>query len=148
SECGGDWWSYSRIGNKIFLYIGDATGHGAPAALITSAATSAAAVMETMPDITPGRALTILNRAIHQTSKGSIMMTFFVASIDLDNNTFTYSSASHDPPYLLRRTGEKLGRKDLTPLNEVNGPRLGDRKDFIYDEASLEFNPGDLLFFY
>jgi phosphoserine phosphatase RsbU/P len=49
SECGGDWWSYSRIGNKIFIYIGDATGHGAPAALITSAA----AVMETMADITP-----------------------------------------------------------------------------------------------
>ncbi len=148
SECGGDWWSYSRIGNKIFIYIGDATGHGAPAALITSAATSAAAVMETMPDITPGRALTILNRAIHQTSKGSIMMTFFVASIDLDSNTFTYASASHDPPYLLRRTGEKLGRKDLVPLNEVNGPRLGDRKDFVYEETSLEFTPGDQMFFY
>lgn len=148
SECGGDWWSYSRIGNKIFIYVGDATGHGAPAALITSAATSAAAVMETMPDITPGRALTILNRAIHQTSKGSIMMTFFVASIDLENNTFTYASASHDPPYLLRFTGEKLGRKDLVPLNEVNGPRLGDRKDFVYEETSLEFTPGDQMFFY
>jgi len=148
SECGGDWWSYSRIGNKIFIYVGDATGHGAPAALITSAATSAAAVMETMPDITPGKALTILNRAIHQTSKGSIMMTFFVASIDLDKNIFTYASASHDPPYLMRKTGEKLGRKDLVPLNEVNGPRLGDRKDFVYEETSLEFTPGDQVFFY
>jgi phosphoserine phosphatase RsbU/P len=76
------------------------------------------------------------------------MMTFFVASIDLDNNTFTYASASHDPPYLLRRTGEKLGRKDLVPLNEVNGPRLGDRKDFVYEETSLEFTPGDQMFFY
>jgi sigma-B regulation protein RsbU (phosphoserine phosphatase) len=92
--------------------------------------------------------MTILNRAIHQTSKGSIMMTFFVASIDLDNNTFTYASASHDPPYLMRCTGEKLGRKDLMPLNEVNGPRLGDRKDFEYEETTLEFNPGDLIFFY
>jgi sigma-B regulation protein RsbU (phosphoserine phosphatase) len=148
SECGGDWWSYSRIGNKIFIYVGDATGHGAPAALITSAATSAAAVIETLPDMTPGKALTILNRAIHQTSKGSIMMTFFVCSIDLDSNTFTYASASHDPPYLLRRTGEKLGRKDLVPLNEVNGPRLGDRKDFVYEDTSLEFTAGDQLFFY
>jgi sigma-B regulation protein RsbU (phosphoserine phosphatase) len=148
SECGGDWWSYSRIGNKIFLYIGDATGHGAPAALITSAATSAAAVIESMPDITPAKAMTILNRAIHQTSKGSIMMTFFVAAIDLDQGTFTYACASHDPPYLMRKTGEKLGRKDLMPLNEVNGPRLGDRKDFVYDEKTVEFYPGDLVFFY
>lgn len=148
SECGGDWWSYSRIGNKIFLYIGDATGHGAPAALITSAATSAAAVIEGLPDVTPGKAMTILNRAIHQTSKGSIMMTFFVAAIDLDQGTFTYACASHDPPYLMRKTGEKLGKKDLVPLNEVNGPRLGDRKDHIYEEKTVEFYPGDLVFFY
>lgn len=148
SECGGDWWSYSRIGNQIFLWIGDATGHGAPAALITSAARSAAAVIELLPDISPSRALTILNRAIHQTSKGQIMMTFFLASIDLDKKTLTYASASHDPPYLLRRKGEKLSKKDLVPLNDVNGPRLGDQKDFQYEETSVEFEPGDLIFLY
>ncbi|MGZ3722839.1 MAG: AAA family ATPase, partial [Bdellovibrionales bacterium] len=31
TECGGDWWSYSKIGDWIYVYIGDATGHGAPA---------------------------------------------------------------------------------------------------------------------
>jgi phosphoserine phosphatase RsbU/P len=148
SECGGDWWSYSRIDNKIFIYVGDATGHGAPAALITSAARSAAAVIESMPGVTPGKALTIMNRAIHQTSKGSIMMTFFIASIDLDANQFTYSSASHDPPYFMRRSGEKITKKDLMPLNEVNGPRLGDQKDFQYQETSIDFQPGDQVFFY
>ncbi len=148
SECGGDWWSYSRVGNKIFLWIGDATGHGAPAALITSAARSATAVIEAMPDMTPGVALSILNRAIHQTSKGSIMMTFFVASIDLDENKFTYASASHDPPYFMRKSGDKLVKKDLVPLNEVNGPRLGESKDFIYADTSVDFAPGDMLFLY
>lgn len=148
SECGGDWWSYSRIGNKVFIYVGDATGHGAPAALITSAARSAAAVIESMDDVTPAKALTILNRAIHMTSKGSIMMTFFVGAIDLDEKTFTYASASHDPPYLMRRSGEKLSKKDLKPLNDVNGPRLGDQKDFQYEETSFPWEPGDMLFFY
>jgi sigma-B regulation protein RsbU (phosphoserine phosphatase) len=148
SECGGDWWNYSRVGNQIFLWIGDATGHGAPAALITSAARSAAAVIETLPDVTPGKALSILNRAIHQTSKGQIMMTFFVACIDLDKNQFSYSSASHDPPYLMRKTGELLMKKDLTPLNEVNGPRLGESKDHVYQDMVLEFTPGDILFLY
>lgn len=148
SECGGDWWNYSRTGNKIFLWIGDATGHGAPAALITSAARSAAAVIESMPDVTPGRALSILNRAIHQTSKGQIMMTFFIACIDLDEKTFSYASASHDPPYLMRRTGDKLSKKDLVPLNDVNGPRLGDQKDFQYEDIKIPFEPGDLLFLY
>lgn len=148
SECGGDWWNYSRVGNRIFIWIGDATGHGAPAALITSAARSASAVIEMFPDMNPGRALSIMNRAIHQTSKGQIMMTFFVAAIDLDKNTFTYACASHDPPYLLRKTGEKLSKKDLMPLIDVNGPRLGEVKDHTYEDKVIEFTPGDILFFY
>ena len=148
SECGGDWWNYSRIGSKVFLWVGDATGHGAPAALITAAARSAAAVIESMPDMTPARAMTVLNRAIQQTSKGSIMMTFFIASIDLEAQTFTYACASHDPPYFMRRKGEKLVKRDLIPLNEVNGPRLGDQIDFVYDQTTISFVPGDLLFFY
>jgi sigma-B regulation protein RsbU (phosphoserine phosphatase) len=148
SECGGDWWSYSRIDNKIFIYVGDATGHGAPAALITAAARSAAAVIESMPGITPGKAMTILNQAIQMTSKGSIMMTFFVAMIDLDQNKFTYASASHDPPYFIRKSGEKVTKKDLLPLNDVNGPRLGDQKGHVYDEITMDFQPGDQVFFY
>lgn len=148
SECGGDWWNYSREGNRIYLWIGDATGHGAPAALITSAARSAAAVIELLPEVSPGKALSILNKAIHQTSKGQIMMTFFVACLDLDQKTLTYSSASHDPPYLIRRTGEKISKKDLIPLNEVNGPRLGDQKEFLYDDHTVELNEGDFLFLY
>lgn len=47
SECGGDWWHYCMInGRAVFFRIGDATGHGAPSALITSAAKSAAAIIE------------------------------------------------------------------------------------------------------
>ncbi len=148
SECGGDWWSYSQVGDKIFLFIGDVTGHGAPAALITSAARSAAAVIEGLPDMSPGRALSIMNRAIYLTSKGQIMMTFFMASIDLVKGTFTYASASHDPPYLLKQNSEKLTKKDLIPLNDVNGPRLGDQKEHQYKEVTVDFAPGDLVFLY
>ena len=35
SECGGDWWYHSHNNGKSYLWIGDATGHGAPAALVT-----------------------------------------------------------------------------------------------------------------
>jgi len=148
SECGGDWWNYSRVGNKIYVWIGDATGHGAPAALITSAARSAAAVIESLPDMDPGRALTILNRAIHQTSKGQIMMTFFIACIDTDQKRMTYACASHDPPFLMRSKSDKITKKDIIPLNDVNGPRLGDQKDHQYKDFTVEFDPGDQIFFY
>lgn len=149
SECGGDWWSYSKIGNKVFLWIGDATGHGAPAALITSAARSAAAVIETFPDMTPSVGLQVMNHAIHQTSKGKINMTFFLGCLDLETGLLRYSCASHDPPYLMKkRPGTALKKKDLIPLMDVNGPRLGEKADTNYEEAEVQLEPGDLIFFY
>jgi len=149
SECGGDWWNYSKVGNKIYLWIGDATGHGAPAALITSAARSAAAIIETFPDVNPAKALEMMNRAIHETSKGQINMTFFIAMIDVDTNVMTYSSASHDPPFLVRpKEGKTLTRRDLLPLVEASGKRLGELRDSKYENCEVKLEPGDSFIFY
>lgn len=149
SECGGDWWNYSRIGDKIYLWIGDATGHGAPAALITSAARSAAAIIEGLDGMTPGRGLEIMNRAIHETSKGKINMTFFLASIDLKTGVLVYANASHDPPYLIHKPHDRpLSKRDLQPLMEVNGLRLGEKMGTKYEESTLTLEPGDTIIFY
>lgn len=148
SECGGDWWSYSRVDDRVFLWIGDATGHGAPAALITSAAKSAASIVESIPDISPSRALEIMNSAIYETSKGQIMMTFFLGVLNLKTGKLTYANASHDPPYLLRKMDQPLTKKDLVPLMDVNGPRLGDKKGSTYQETEIQLNSQDTILFY
>ena len=148
SECGGDWWNYSKIDDKLFLWIGDATGHGAPAAMVTSAAKAAATIVEDMPFITPAKALTVMNKAIHETSKGKILMTFFVASIDLKTGEMIYSNASHEPPYVMRKKEGKFTKKDLEPLLDSNGARLGDNKDSEYNEGKFQLNPGDSILFY
>lgn len=148
SECGGDWWHYCQIGNKIFLWIGDATGHGAPAALITSAAKSASTIIERL-NITPSKALELLNRSIYDVSKGRIMMTFFLASFDLDTGELAYCNASHEAPFLMKKNeGGTLKKKDLVPLNEVNNPRLGQARDSVYEQTTIQVEPGDLVFFY
>ncbi len=149
SECGGDWWNYSKIGDKVFLWIGDATGHGAPAALITSAARSAAAVIEMLGSVSPGQALQIMNHAIHETSKGKINMTFFLAMIDEQSGVMTYANASHDPPYLIRKPKDRpLKKKDLIPLMDVNGLRLGEKIGSVYEESTVSLEPGDTIIFY
>lgn len=147
SECGGDWWHYCTVGNKVFLWIGDATGHGAPAALITSAAKSASTIIENL-NIGPGKAMELLNRAIYDVSKGRIMMTFFLASYDPDTGDLTYTNASHEAPYLIKNGTENLKKKDLVPLNEVNNPRLGQARDTVYEETSIKLDKGDIIFFY
>jgi sigma-B regulation protein RsbU (phosphoserine phosphatase) len=40
STCGGDWWGFFGVGNKMCIMIADATGHGFPSALITASARS------------------------------------------------------------------------------------------------------------
>ncbi len=147
SEIGGDWWFHSRIGTKVFLWIGDATGHGAPAALLTSAARSAATVLETLA-FSPAKILELMNRAIYDVSKGQMMMTFFLAAIDLKTKKMVYSNASHEPPLLLRKQGEVFKKSMIEPINDVTSPRLGEARDTKYEEAEIMIGPTDAIFFY
>nr|HPI40644.1 SpoIIE family protein phosphatase [Pseudobdellovibrionaceae bacterium] len=147
SECGGDWWHYSRVKNKIYFWIGDATGHGAAAALITSAAKSAAIIIEHL-EMEPGPALAFLNRSIHEVSKGRLMMTFFIATYDTQTHQLIYSNASHEAPYLLKRSESLLKKKELIPLNEVNSPRIGQSLESKYQQTEIQIEPGDRIFFY
>ena len=150
SECGGDWWNYSKVGDKLYLWIGDATGHGAPSAMVTSAAKSAATIIEDLPEMTPGRALEIMNKAIHETSKGRILMTFFIACVDTKTGLLTYANASHEPPYLIsgKKPGDKVSKKDLQPLVEARGTRLGDKLGAKFNEVTIQLKEGDSILFY
>ena len=148
SECGGDWWYYCENGDKVYIWIGDATGHGAPAALLTSAARAVASVINFGPNRPVGEALGILNRAICETSKGKMMMTFFLACIDKTTGEMTYANASHEAPYVLRNGVTDPGRGDFENLNEVNNPRLGEQIDREFKETSIQLNPGDRIVFY
>ena len=147
SECGGDWWHYCQIGARFYFWIGDATGHGVPAALITSAAKSAATIIETM-NVGPDKAMELLNRSIYDVSKGRIMMTFFLGSFDLETGEFVYCNASHEAPFLIKKSETALKKKDLVPLNEVNNPRLGQARDSSYQQTSVQLDEGDSVFFY
>jgi sigma-B regulation protein RsbU (phosphoserine phosphatase) len=136
------------VDKKVFLWIGDATGHGAPAALITSAAKSAASVLETL-DFSAAKCMEFLNKSIYDVAKGKMMMTFFIACYDSVTGELSYANASHESPFLIQRAkGSLLKKKDLIPLNEVNNPRLGQARDTHYKQAKIHLNPGDRILFY
>lgn len=147
SECGGDWWHYCEVNGKIFLWIGDATGHGVGAALITSAAKSASSIIEHL-NIDPASAMALLNRSICDVSKGRVMMTFFLAAYDPATSILTYANASHEAPLLIKKGSKVLKKKDLVPLNDVVGPRLGQSRETLYEQATVQLDPEDAIFFY
>ena len=156
SECGGDWWGFSELGDKTVLYIGDATGHGVPAALVTATTFCCVNIFENMgeknPEVleSPKDILELMNHAVHKMG-GQILMTFFVAVIDHKNNKITYANASHNPPYLLKvnpDSEEAPTKADIVPLMENPGFRLGHEAGSTYENHEIEVSNGDIITFF
>jgi serine phosphatase RsbU (regulator of sigma subunit) len=151
TQCGGDWWTCHDLPDgKILLVIGDVTGHGVPSAMITAAAKSACDVVRTLDGahLTPGRLLTLINRAIYESSRRKFVMTCFACLIDTRTRTITYSNAGHNFPYLYRKSPNvQNGETEFTVLMS-RGNRLGDLADSTYAESSQPLRQDDVLIFY
>ena len=148
SECGGDWWNYSVSGPSLYLTISDATGHGVPAALITSAARSASAIVSGLGGISVGERLAMLNRAIAETAQRKMQMTCFFAHIDVDTGLMTYANASHEPPLIIHDKGKPIKRTDIKLLRAEPGARLGESETSTYPEATHQLQGGDTVLLY
>jgi sigma-B regulation protein RsbU (phosphoserine phosphatase) len=151
SECGGDWWGFFRIKNKLCVMIADATGHGVPSALITASARSCFSVLAKLArekeyfTLNPGEMMSYTNRVVFDAAMTKIMMTFFIGVIDLETKTITYANAGHNPPWLFRKNGERYQLKSLVP----KGTRVGEREESgAYEEMSAPIDVGDILFLY
>jgi len=153
SECGGDWWGYLDLDDRFVLYIGDATGHGVPAALITAAVQSACTTLYTISqqkqhwDFSPDQILKILNRAVFEASRGKIKMTFFVGVYDFNTKALEYANASHDTPLVLLKPvlGQDLSRESIDVLDGNPGPALGQHPESDYKTHSYQFHEQDKL---
>ncbi|MBC7692315.1 MAG: SpoIIE family protein phosphatase [Methylotenera sp.] len=150
TECGGDWWGYFTLGNKMAIMIADATGHGLPSALITASARSCFSVIQNLAEennfnLSPKEMLSYANRVVYEAASGQIMMTFFVAVIDFDTGKLAYSSAGHNPPWVFKKTGDKFVLKSLVTL----GMRLGEKRDNRdFEEKTIDIASGDQFFLY
>ncbi|MGZ3806718.1 MAG: SpoIIE family protein phosphatase [Bacteriovorax sp.] len=145
SECSGDWWGYFEQGPIVTIIVCDATGHGVPAALITAAAHSCISTIKIESEknyVSPKAVLDKLNKVICSMNS-EILMTAFVLEIDETKNTITYSNASHMTPYLIRKINGEYSKEGVSPLQENNGARMGEKYDSLYEENLVEVGPGD-----
>lgn len=150
SECGGDWWHHSEVGEYIWIWIADATGHGVPAALLTSAAKSAVTLIERM-NAGPEEAIDYMNKSICSVSNGQMMMTCFLAQINKTTLEMKYINASHEAPIILRADGKGSGdikKKDLIFLTDTPGARLGQSTNSPYSVSSIQLEKNDRLLLY
>lgn len=151
SECGGDWWGFFRVKNKLCVMIADATGHGVSSALITASARSCFSVIAKLAQekaffrLSPGEMMSYANRVVFDAATTKIMMTFFIGVIDLETKTITYSNAGHNPPWLYGKNGDHYQLKSLMP----KGNRVGEVEESgNYEEIAVPINAGDILVLY
>ncbi len=147
SECGGDWWFHSEDEHFVNIIIADATGHGVPAALMTSAIKSAFILTAKM-NLTPQETMTKINEALCEVGRNKVMMTAFYLRINKSTNSAEYVNASHESPFILDTSLDSIDKSNLIFLNENNSARLGQSSDTVYKSSLIQFNPRQRIFMY
>jgi sigma-B regulation protein RsbU (phosphoserine phosphatase) len=139
-EVSGDWCEVRHLeDDRLLLVVGDAVGHSIPAAMVMSAARGAlhALLTESTMDLTTGKIMGRINRALHSVTRSEQFLTAIVAIYDQSRRELTYTNAGHPLPYLLRDGQAVCG--------EAHGLLLGVQDDATYGATTVILEPGDVL---
>jgi len=140
-QVGGDYYDVIQLNqNKFAIAIGDVSGKSVPAALLMANLQSALRLM-IRQNIALSSIVADINDLIHDNTDPDKYITFFIGILDTQKNNFEYVNAGHNPPFLLRTTGE------IQSL-DIGGIILGMMPRYSYQSASIKFNPEDMLITY
>jgi sigma-B regulation protein RsbU (phosphoserine phosphatase) len=147
SECGGDWWHYHETPDQIQIWIADATGHGASAALLTSAAKSSVTLLQDM-QLGPIENIKMLNKSICGIAKEKLMMTCFHGVYNKKTKIFHYINASHEAPMVFKASEKNYTKTNIIFLDDSSGNRLGQSLTSEYSLHQMQLSAGDRIYFY
>jgi serine phosphatase RsbU (regulator of sigma subunit) len=141
-ELGGDFYDFLPLGaEKLALLIADVSGHGFSAALI------AAMLKFTFQMVAPGEPspeaiVSRINERFCRILKQDDFITLCCAVFDTKTLSMALAGAGHPPPFLYRPAENTILKL------EPSGPPVGLDREAIYHRRQVEWNPGDVLFFY
>lgn len=134
-EVGGDWFDYLPLGEgSLGLAIGDASGHGLPAALMARDVVVGLR-MGIERELKAGHVLAKLNKVLHASTLSSCFASLLYGELE-ENGSFFYFSAGHDAPLLVTDEGCTLLRTSGTVLGPLPDARF--RRHFAHlDHGAL-----------
>ncbi len=153
TECGGDIWDTRLDGNILTVIIGDATGHGAPAAIVTAVVKSCFDTLNSIyvgQPLSPVQLLSTMNNILVQACKGKLLMTMCIVQLNLDTGELNIASAGHEPPLVARgnRFVSDTKAKQSAEVLFARGERLGYDANSEYESVKYHLSNGDLLLLY
>ena len=136
---GGDYYDFLDVDdNRIGIALADVSGKGVAAALIMSVVHASLRIISADPDISLPQLASRMNAFLLRCTQANKYATFFYAQLDEQRRQLRYVNAGHNPPYLVRASG------DLQELS-TGGSVIGLLPDMAYEEGSVDLEPGDLL---
>jgi sigma-B regulation protein RsbU (phosphoserine phosphatase) len=137
----GDFYQFVRSDNNhLGILVADVSGHGIPAALISSMIKVAMQSVAVHAD-DPAQVLGGLNRILSSEAHGQFASAAYVW-IDTENRNALYSAAGHPPLLCWRNTRGELQRI------ESNGLLFGVEPDSEYPVCSVPLEPSDRFLLY
>jgi predicted ester cyclase len=140
-EVGGDFYDLFELQDgRLGIVVGDATGHGVPAALVMASARSMLRAVAQASD-TPGDVLSRVNDPLATDIPSNMFVTCFYAILDPESGSLSYANAGHDLPYLRRHSGEC---EEL----RARGMPLGIMPGMSYEQKEVVLEGGEAALFY
>ena len=138
-DVGGDFYDFFRIDNdRIGFTIADVSGKGVPAAIFMAVARTLIRATG-IRGVSPAECMTYSNALLSQESVNYMFVTVFYGIYNIRTGEVTYTTAGHNPPYLMKSDGsvEELPlSKDIV---------AGAIDDYEFTEDTLQLEKGDTL---
>jgi serine phosphatase RsbU (regulator of sigma subunit) len=138
---GGDYYDFFPYPDgRVAMALGDVSGKGLPASLMMMALHARVQVLAEEPG-NLATFMTRLNKTTSAQCPSNRFITFFFCVLDTASGELTFANAGHNPPILMRASGE-------AQMLEGGGPVLGILPTAPYGEQRAHLDPGDMLVLY
>jgi sigma-B regulation protein RsbU (phosphoserine phosphatase) len=142
---GGDYYDVIEFEDgRLGLAIGDVSGKGISAALLMASLRASLRGMATDGPCHLAPLMKKLNRLVYESSAVNRYATFFFATYQPQTRELRFVNAGHNPPIVLRCSGNGYESLRL----EAGGPVIGLLRDLNYTEQSIQLQNGDIFIGY
>ncbi len=144
-ETSGDFYDFIHLDDgKIAIVVADVGDKGAGAALYMAMSRTLIRTYAGESKLQPEEVLQNVNRRILSDTQRGIFLTVVFGILDPEKGTFRYVNAGHNPPFLLRKSDDKINIDQL----DKTGTLVGLFEDVLWEEKEIHIKPGEVLVLY
>ena len=142
-EVGGDFYDHYFVRkDRLCFCVGDVSGKGVPAALFMAVAKTMLRDHAYGGRNQPAEIVRQVNRQMSAHNPAGMFCSLFIAILDIKSGLLVYTNAGHNPPFFKEKEGS------YQVLKGKHGPVLGVSDELVYDEGTIQMEPGDSILVY